>query len=83
MTLGELMAMAKGRQKAEWERAALLAAITRNSYPLGGKRKRPFQPWEFNPFEHGPPPAVDKPKIKIKVECLKGLCNQRAAGSRQ
>jgi len=68
------MAMAKGRQRAEWERTSLLAAIARNSYHLGGKRKKPFQPWEFNPFTKGPPPAVDKPKIKIKVECLKGLC---------
>jgi hypothetical protein len=68
------MAMAKGRQRAEWERTSLLAAVARNSYHLGGKRKRPFQPWEFNPFTNGPPPAVEKPKIKIKVECLKGLC---------
>ena len=52
-TLGELMAMAKGRQRAEWERTSLLAAIARNSYPLGGKRKKPFQPWEFNPFTKG------------------------------
>jgi hypothetical protein len=70
------MAMAKARQRAEWERTALLTAIVRNSYPLGGKRKKPFQPWEFNPFTKGPPPTVDKPKIKIKVECLKGLCKQ-------
>jgi hypothetical protein len=66
--------MAKARQKAEWERVSLLAAIVRNSYPLGGKRKRPFQSWEFNPFTKGPPPVPDKPKIKIKVDCLKGLC---------
>jgi hypothetical protein len=68
------MAMAKGRQRAEWERTSLLAAIARNSYHLGGKRKKAFQPWEFNPFTSGPPPAPEKTKIKIKVECLKGLC---------
>ena len=68
------MAMARCRQRSEWERTSLLAALVRNSYLFGGKRKKPFQPWEYNPFSKGPPPAPEKPKIKIKVDCLKGLC---------
>ena len=54
------MAMAKGRQHAEWERVSLLAAICGTPIPMGGKRKTPFQPWEFNPFSKGPPPAPEK-----------------------
>jgi hypothetical protein len=68
------MAMARSRQRAEWERTALLAAIGANPYRDPKKRKRPFQPWEFNPFCNGPPPEPEREKIKISVECLKGLC---------
>jgi hypothetical protein len=68
------MAMAKGRQRAEWERTALLAAIGANPYRDPKKRKRPFAPWEFNPFADHRPPKVERAKIKISVECLKGLC---------
>ena len=75
------MAMAKARQQDQWERTALLTAIVRNSYPLGDKRKKPFQPWEFNPFAKGPPPVPEKQKIKISVECLKGLCKKGPVAS--
>ena len=71
--------MAKGRQRAEWERTSLLAAIGANPYRDCKKRKRPFEPWEFNPFADRPP-IVDKPKIKISVECLKGLCKTGKRG---
>ena len=67
---------AKARQRAEWGRTSLLAALVRNSYPLGKERLTAFQPWEFDPFCKGPPPAVKKPKIRIKVACLKGLCKR-------
>jgi hypothetical protein len=67
------MAMAKGRQQAEWERTALLAAIGANPYRDAKKQKQPFAPADFNPFVDRPP-KPEKPKIKISVECLKGLC---------
>jgi hypothetical protein len=67
------MAMARGRQRAEWERTSLLAAIAASPYRDPKKRKRPFEPWEFNPFAERPP-KPEKAKFKISVECLKGLC---------
>jgi hypothetical protein len=67
------MAMAKGRQQAEWERTALLAAIGANPYRDAKKHKQPFAPADFNPFADRPP-KPEKTKIKISVECLKGLC---------
>ena len=70
------MAMARCRQRSEWERTSLLAALVRNSYLFGGNRKKPFQPWEYNPFSKGPLPVPEKPKIRIKVDCLKGLCKE-------
>lgn len=75
--------MAKGRQRTEWERTALLAAIGANPYRDPKKHKRPFEPWEFNPFADRRPPAIEKTKIKISVECLKGLCkdNRHGGGS--
>ncbi len=66
--------MAKGRQKAEWERTALLAAIGANPYRDPKKRKKPFEPADFNPFADRRLPRPDRQKIKISVECLKGLC---------
>lgn len=64
--------MARGRQQAEWSRTSLLAAIVRNSYHFG--KRKPFEPWEFDPFANGKPPFAEKPKLKIKVDCLKVLC---------
>ena len=66
--------MAKGRQKAAWGRTSLLAAIGANPHRDPKKRKEPFRPEDFNPFRNGPPPKPEKTKIKISVECLKGLC---------
>lgn len=66
--------MAKGRQRAEWERTALLAAIGANPYRDTKKHKKPFQPWEFNPFADRRLPTVEKTRIKISVDCLKALC---------
>jgi len=68
------MAMARCRQQAEWERTALLAAIGANPFRDTKKRKRPFAPNDFNPFAKRRLPKVEKEKIKISVECLKGLC---------
>jgi hypothetical protein len=67
--------MAKGRQKAEWERTALLAAIGANPHRNVRKHKRPFLPNDFNPFAD----RRRKPKetkIKISVDCLKALCRE-------
>jgi hypothetical protein len=78
-----LIAMAKGRQRAEWERTALLAAIGANPYRDPKVRKKPFEPWEFNPFVDRKPPKIEKAKIKVSVECLKSLCKgQRPAAGR-
>jgi hypothetical protein len=67
--------MAKGRQKAEWERTALLAAIGANPHRNVKKYKKPFLPNDFNPFAD----RKRKPKetkIKISVDCLKTLCRE-------
>jgi hypothetical protein len=69
--------MAKGRQKAEWERASLLAAIGANPHRNIQKHPKAFIPNDFNPY------ATEKPKetkIKISVECLKGLCKRKGLG---
>lgn len=66
--------MARYRQRSEWERTALLAAIGANPFRDTKKQKRPFAPNDFNPFAERKIPKVDKAKIKISVECLKGLC---------
>jgi hypothetical protein len=65
----------KGRQRAKWERTALLAAIGANPYRNPQKRPKPFEPREFNPFAERLP-KVEKTKIKISVECLKPLCRE-------
>ena len=72
--------MAKGRQRAEWERASLLAAIGANPYRDPKKRKRPFTPEDFNPFAKRHLPRVEKTKFKVSVECLKGLCKTDKRG---
>jgi hypothetical protein len=74
------MAMAKGRQRAEWERTALLAAIGANPYRDSKKRKKPFEPRDFNPFAERKLPQIEKHKIKISVECLKGFCKTDERG---
>ena len=66
--------MAKGRQRAAWERTARLASLIASPYRDVKKHPKPFEPWEFNPFADRRPPKVEKPKIKISVECLKALC---------
>jgi hypothetical protein len=66
--------MARCRQRADWERTALLAAIGANPFRDTQKRKQPFSADDFNPFAERKLPKVEKAKIKISVECLKGLC---------
>lgn len=74
--------MAKGRQRAEWERTSLLAAIGANPYRDVKKHKRPFAPQDFNPFADRQVPKVEKTKIKISVECLKALCRDEGHTTR-
>ena len=68
------MAMARGRQKAEWERTALLAAIAANPYRDTDRRPEPFTADEFNPFADPQVPRPEKRQIKLSVQCLKALC---------
>ncbi len=60
-TLAELMAMAKGRQRAEWERTAQLSALI-GAIPTATQEsiQKPFEPWEFNPFADEEPPKVEE-----------------------
>ena len=46
-TWRELVWMAEGRQRSEWEQTAKLIAEVKNMANSGP----PFQPWQFNPFE--------------------------------
>lgn len=66
--------MAKGRQKAEWERAAMISAFVANPNRDIKKHPEPIEAWELNPYADGPSPKKKRPKIKIPVSCLKGLC---------
>ncbi len=66
--------MAHGRQKAEWERTALLAAIAANPYRDTDRRPEPFTAEEFNPFADQQVPRPEKRQIKLSVQCLKALC---------
>jgi hypothetical protein len=68
--------MARGHQRAEWERTALLAAIGANPYRDAKKHKKPFMPDDFNPFANHKPKSKDV-KIKISVDCLKALCKNK------
>lgn len=68
--------MAKGHERAAWERTALLAAIGVNPYRDTKKHKKPFTPDDFNPFCDRLP-NVERKKLKISVSCLKGLCQQK------
>ena len=68
------MAMAKGRQRAEWERTSQMSVLIANPHRDVKKHPEPFEPWEFNPFAEGKPPRVKKPEIKVSVKCLKALC---------
>lgn len=69
--------MAKGRQRAEWERTAQVSALLANPNRDVKEHPEPFEPWEFNPFAEEKPPKVKKPEIKMKVDCLKGLFDIR------
>jgi hypothetical protein len=69
-----LTVMAKARLRADWERTSLLAAIGANPHRDPKKRKKPYDPAEFNPFAAEGKPAKKKPKIKISVDCLRALC---------
>ncbi len=82
-TLAELITMAKGRQRAEWERTAQLSALLANPYRDTDEHPEPFEPWEFNPFADGKPTTAKNRDIKMKVTCLRGLCEggrRRAEG---
>ena len=72
--------MARSRQRAEWQRTALMAAIGANPFRDAKKRKQPFTPDDFNPFAERKLPKVEKPKIKVSVECLRELCRKRDLG---
>ena len=74
-TLAELVAMAKGRQRAEWERTAQ-SRLPSAPTPTATRRstQKPFSRGSSIRSPIGKPPKVEKPKIKISVECLKGLC---------
>ena len=68
------MAMARGRQRAEWERTAQLSVLIASPNRNPKKHPEPFTMSEFNPCADRRPPPVENRKIKISVECLKGLC---------
>ncbi len=72
--------MAKGRQEAEWDRTALLAAIGANPFRDAKRHAKPFSPNDFHPFADQKRPEPEETKIKISVECLKGLCKNRDLG---
>lgn len=72
--------MARGRQRAEWERTAQLSAIVASPHRDPEKHPEPFEPWEFNPFDEGPPPKIKKPEVKMSVRCLKPLCEKEGLG---
>jgi len=65
--------MARGRQRAEWERTAQLSVLLANPHRDAEAHPRPFEPWEFNPFADRKLPQVRKTEIKMSVKCLKGL----------
>ena len=68
------MAMAKGRERAEWGRTAQLSMLLANPNRDTEEHPEPFQAWEFNPFTEAEPPKVKKPEVKLRVSCLKWLC---------
>lgn len=68
------MAAAKGRQRAEWSRTAQLSALLANPHRDTKRHPEPFAASDFNPFAE---PEAAKPKrreLKMKVSCLKWLC---------
>jgi hypothetical protein len=67
--------MAKGRQRAEWERTAQLSALLANPYRDQEEHPEPFEPWEFNPMADERPKKLKKPAVKMRVSCLKWLCD--------
>jgi hypothetical protein len=66
--------MAKGRQRAAWERTAQLSALLANPNRDTKEHPEPFEPWEFNPFADEKPQKPKRPEIKMRVSCLKWLC---------
>ncbi len=73
--------MARGRQAAEWDRTALLAAIGANPFRDAKKHRKPFSPSDFHPFMDRKQSEPKEIKIKISVECLKGLCRHEGLGT--
>jgi hypothetical protein len=66
--------MAKGCQRAEWERTAQVSALLANPNRDTKEHPEPFEPWEFNPMADKKPPKAKKPEVKMRVSCLKWLC---------
>jgi hypothetical protein len=65
--------MARGRQRAQWDRTAQLSVLIANPHRDVQKHPEPFEPWEFHPFAEGKPPKAKKREVKMSVTCLKGL----------
>jgi len=61
--------MAIGRQRAEWDRTAMLCAITVNSNPY--RKGRPIEPQRFNPYA-GPTRRRSVDKF-VSMSELKGI----------
>lgn len=70
--------MAKGRQRAEWERTAQVSALLANPYRDQEKHPKPFEPREFNPMTDQESPKAKKPELKMRVSCLKWLCEEKS-----
>lgn len=55
LTLRELLIMAEGRQRSQWNQTASILAMIANVNRDTSKRSTPFRPDEFNPFDNAPP----------------------------
>lgn len=65
LTLRELMIMAEGRQRSQWNQTASILAIIANVNRDEKKRSTPFSPSEFNPYSDA---KQDEPKTVTTEE---------------
>jgi hypothetical protein len=68
--------MARGRQRADWARTSLLAAIMANPYRDSEEHPDPFKASDFDPFADNRAPRGKRPTLKMRVSCLKVLCKE-------
>ena len=65
--------MAEARERAEWKRTSYILCQTAEINRNTKRRKEPFRPAEFHPYEHDEEPSHGMPITAENIAVLKGF----------